>query len=432
MARRLLSDAGMRILNALLLVWLFTPSMAFAQATNADARAQANVNERYTVETVDVSGIDEASISQELRDALQGLTGRRLDPVEAVRLSRRLQHEFRDYHVEHRIERGSAEGRIRVVFQFTRTEDRYWLRFTPGRSKLIYHEDQGWSGALTLGAGSRSSLFSVGFARGDNDELIEEYSGYWFRFENRRAGTRRLGLSFEFSKLSQDWRTETLDALTALPDVPAPYGERRTVEPMMKVALTPQISLAAGASFVELEALTGGGSERANAGVVSLAYDRTWKPEFGAAQRLQGGYEYRFGTDALDSDLEYRRHAAHARYRYEEGRSTVIAELRVGRLSGRPPLFERFALGDSTTLRGWNKYDLAPAGGDRMVHQSVEYRYRHFAYFFDAGSVWNAGEDARVRLATGVGLHGDNFFVTLGFPLNADKVRATWILGVRF
>ena len=31
-----------------------------------------------------------------------------------------------------------------------------------------------------------------------------------------------------------------------------------------------------------------------------------------------------------------------------------------GVLTGTAPLFERFSLGNTTTLRGWNKYDLAP------------------------------------------------------------------------
>ena len=29
-----------------------------------------------------------------------------------------------------------------------------------------------------------------------------------------------------------------------------------------------------------------------------------------------------------------------------------------GTISGRAPLFERFALGDTRTLRGWNKFDV--------------------------------------------------------------------------
>ena len=72
-----------------------------------------------------------------------------------------------------------------------------------------------------------------------------------------------------------------------------------------------------------------------------------------------------------------------------------------GGISGDAPLFERFSLGDSRTLRGWDKYDIAPAGGDRMFHTSLEYRYRGLALFLDSGSVWDDGSDARVRVAAG-------------------------------
>ena len=63
-------------------------------------------------------------------------------------------------------------------------------------------------------------------------------------------------------------------------------------------------------------------------------------------------------------------------------------------ITGRAPLFERFVLGNSTTLRGWNKYELDPLGGNRMVHNSVEYRYGVFQVFYDSGAIWDSGETA--------------------------------------
>src|SRR6478735_1117317 len=46
-----------------------------------------------------------------------------------------------------------------------------------------------------------------------------------------------------------------------------------------------------------------------------------------------------------------------------------------GILNGDAPLFERFTLGDSSTLRGWSKFDLAPVGGTRVAHGSLEYTF---------------------------------------------------------
>jgi hypothetical protein len=66
-----------------------------------------------------------------------------------------------------------------------------------------------------------------------------------------------------------------------------------------------------------------------------------------------------------------------------------------------------------------------------MFHQSLEYRYRWAAAFLDVGSVWDRAADRLVRWSTGFGLHGDNVFLTAGFPVNADGARATFLMGVR-
>ena len=98
-----------------------------------------------------------------------------------------------------------------------------------------------------------------------------------------------------------------------------------------------------------------------------------------------------------------------------------------------PTLFERFTLGDTSTLRGWNKYDIAPAGGDRMFHQSLEFRLWHVGAFFDVGSVWDRSSEAKTRYSTGFGAHSDNGFLTFAFPLNTDNGGGlTFMAGVRF
>jgi outer membrane protein assembly factor BamA len=170
----------------------------------------------------------------------------------------------------------------------------------------------------------------------------------------------------------------------------------------------------------------------ASAAVVSIGYDQRWDRPSGLSHTLEASYQLRSATDALGSDLEYKRHLGRTRYQYEQGHSTVTASVSLGRITGRAPLFERFSLGDSATLRGWNKFDIAPAGGDSMFHQSIEYAYRHFALFVDTGSVWDDSTDSQVRVSTGFGYHTNNVFLTLGFPLNASEVGAAFMMGVRF
>ena len=120
------------------------------------------------------------------------------------------------------------------------------------------------------------------------------------------------------------------------------------------------------------------------------------------------------------------------RYRYSQRHNTVIADVAFGGITGDAPLFERFTLGDSSTLRGWNKFDIAPAGGDRVFHSSLEYRYHAI------------GAVPRRRLGVGpqrrdavppvhrLRRPDDNVFVTLAFPLNADDLNVTFMMGVRF
>ena len=102
-----------------------------------------------------------------------------------------------------------------------------------------------------------------------------------------------------------------------------------------------------------------------------------------------------------------------------------------GKITGTAPIFERFTLGDSTTLRGWDKYEIAPAGADRMFHSSIEYRYTGVALFLDIGSVWDAGTERKVRVSTGFGLHAGPAYLVVGFPLNTDNLTAVVMAGLR-
>jgi outer membrane protein assembly factor BamA len=204
------------------------------------------------------------------------------------------------------------------------------------------------------------------------------------------------------------------------------------VEPAATFAVNAHLRLAGGVGFSRLESLSRSPETgQVHAWIGSIGYDRTWESGPGSSS-LQAGYQVRHGAGGLGSDLVYTRHTGRARYEHEYGRSTVLYTLILGGISGRAPLFERFTLGDSSTLRGWDKYDVAPAGGDRMMHQSIEYRYRLIGVFVDAGAVWDGRRDARVRLASGAGVLTDGFFLTLGFPLNADRASATLMAGVRF
>lgn len=396
-----------------------------------DGDLVSNINLRYPVESVEVEGFPYSEISQALRDRLQALVGRRLDADEADDLIDQLKADRPGFNVSRRIERGSRPGRIRVVFEFSEVERLRWIPFAPSRSKYVYHSDEGWSGLHDIPMGGRYHRATVGFAFDDNDTLVEEYSGVRVRFESRRVGTDRVGVGLEVSRFNNTWREPTQLALAANPAIPEPYRTRLTVEPRVTVALTPELRAIGGVSFSDLVSLSHSpDSQMANAVVGGLAYTQRWDLDSSTRQIVDAGYEIR--SSALDSDLSYRRQYGHASYRYDNHDNTVIASVFLGRATGAAPLFERFSLGDSATLRGWNKFDIAPAGGDRVFHQSLEYRFHNVGLFVDTGSVWDTGTEKRLRTSTGFGILHDNFFLTLAFPLNAGGANTTFMVGVRF
>jgi hypothetical protein len=396
-----------------------------------DTDLTENINARYTVESVEIEGPSD-EVSQELRDDLQKLVGRRLDTDEAERLQERLEGELSGRDVARRISKGSESGRIRVVFEVFETP---WIRFAPTGSKLVYHAQQGWSGVLDIPMSSSRSRhrFTAGIAFNDIDALIEEYSGFRLAFESRLIGTERLGARFEFSRYNQTWEDATLSALPLSPGIPELYRNRLTFEPTATLAFNPSVRVNAGVSISELESLSNSpDSQMANAWIAGISADHDWRSKGEIRHRAEGSYQLRAAVEALDSDLVYKRHIGQARYQFDQGRSTAIASLSLGYITGNAPLFERFSLGNSTTLRGWDKYDIAPLGGERMFHSSVEYRFWHVAVFFDTGSVWDRNTNSRVRYSTGFGIHGDNSFLTVGFPLDSDDAGATFMAGVRF
>jgi hypothetical protein len=333
-----------------------------------------NVNERYIVEQADISGVPETELTQELRDDLRAVVGQRLDSPEAERLRERIERDLPRYDMTRRIQRGSEVGRIRLVYEARRKEPPSWLRFDPDRSNALYHSEQGWGSHLNLTFGDSSIRFTPIIAIDVGDDLVEEYSGWGLRFESRKLGTRLLGVSLEWTRFEQDWRAATLSALEAETGIPPLYETRSTFTPMLKFAFTPSLSVAAGVSISELELSPDTGSQMANAAVASIDFDGRWKDGAAANHRVEARFGVRAGARQLESDLAYTRYLGQGAYQFDFGRHHVQATGMAGGITGRPPLFERFTLGDSTTLRGWDKYDIAPAGADRMFHSSVEYR----------------------------------------------------------
>ena len=86
--------------------------------------------------------------------------------------------------------------------------------------------------------------------------------------------------------------------------------------------------------------------------------------------------------------------------------------------------------GNSYYLRGWNKYDIDPIGGNRLVHNTVDYRYGPFQAFYDAGAVWDSGQPATPRHSVGVGFKESIFSLALAFPMKSGHVEPVVMIGM--
>jgi len=403
-----------------------------ATADSAPPASDDNVNTRYIVESVSVEGVPESRLSQPLLDDLHAMAGVRFDQRAAERLMKRVRDELPGYDVSRQMSRGSERGRLRMIVLVRPGEEMRWLHFTPSTSKFLYHTEQGWSGLLDVNIGRRDWRVSPIVAIDNADDLVEEYSGFGVRVEARNTGTEELGFAIELATYDADWRDATRAALTP-GSAGLLYDRRSTVAPTISLAFTPHLHVTGGVSITQLEPdeSIGGPGRAANAWVGSAGYDRRWHTDR-MRQHLDATFGVRAGSGSLESDLHYERYVGRALYDAGWGRQAIVVSGFAGGISGDAPLFERFTLGDSSTLRGWDKYDIAPLGGDRVGHGSVEYRYRPVNFFLDGGAVWDSGADARTRFSTGFGLHVDNFFATLAFPLNTSDVRTTFMIGVRF
>ena len=169
-------------------------------------------------------------------------------------------------------------------------------------------------------------------------------------------------------------------------------------EPSATFVLAGPLTFTVGFSFEQLQPqLSAARSESANAVINTLRYHQRWDDSDATNQELDAGYNLRAATRLLGTDLGYTRHAVNARYATMHDHQSIEVKLVAGLIYGHAPLFERFVLGDSYTLRGWNKYDLDPLGGNRLVYGSVTYGYHIMRVFYDTGSVWDQGRTPESR-----------------------------------
>jgi len=410
-------------------------SLPLLADTTRNAVPSDNVNSRYTVESVSVTEKDRERLSKQLKEDMERLVGEKFEQGIVDNLARRIRKELRAASVMAKLSRGTTPEHVRVDFESKPRK----MEEDADLTKFSYHSQQGWTGGVEMGfdAGPARVKFGV---QSDGNELLERYAGF-------TAGVAvpigdRVQVRFAVESFHEQWNQATIDALArntaaGKNDIPGVYRTRNNFEPAIRVALARNLTLTAGVSFEEFQTqFPAARTEGSHSVITTLRYHRQWADSDTSGQELDAGYSLRAATNFLDSDYVYTRHLVNALYSRKFHHQEVLARFGAGSMNGNAPLFERFVLGNSRTLRGWNKFDIDPLGGSRMIYGSTSYRYRVLEVFYDTGSVWDRKENAVVRNSVGCSLLfgslRDGLAFTVGFPLRDGHVQPLFIMSANF
>ena len=408
-----------------------------SDSSNGEQASDLNVNSRYTIESINFVDQREYKLSTTALDEIRRLVGAKVSSEALDRLAQRIRGELRAHDVTFKLTRGAQPESVRVLIQV----DRAGGSFDASVPTLSYNSALGFTGTgqLTSTIGPNTLTFRM---LRDTDNLIERISGVQAKYE--RSVGKRILLGFEFDGYQDQYANSTLTALEG-DSRPSSlgaeaYGSRLNYEPSATFVLAAPLTLTVGLSFEQLNNLPSAArSESANAVINTLRYHQRWANSGDSTQELDAGYSLRAATTVLGTDLAYTRHVAHLKYNYSSRVQSVEVTVIAGAIYGQAPLFERFALGDSTLLRGWNKYDLDPLGGNRLAYGSVTYGYHIMRVFYDTGSVWDQGKPLDVKESAGIGvssglgvLEKGAFLVALAFPLRQGHMTPVVIAGMNF
>lgn len=410
---------------------LFAGSLLFAGPQDADS----NVNAQYTVETVIVSGKGWTTnlrsettdkISTGLYHQLTAIIGQKLNPAALDSLAANLKRELSAREVTHRIVRGEAPEQVRVEFEVRPARASLGMNV----NQFVYDSKQGWSGSGEADITVRQHVFALGLVS-DGDWLPERYSGVMARYEDKSLAAGRLSFKFQAESFHDQWNQATVAAVAAHPDAgDTLYRARTAFQPTATVVLAKPLTLTVGARVETLETEnTAAETEASNAVITTLRYHRQIEGSENQ-QDLDADCSLHAATRVLDSDYVYSLRSAGVRYHFRSGKHTLTDNAWVGMITGRVPLSERFVLGNTYYLRGWNKYELDPLGGNRAVYNSVEYHYGPLQTFYDLGAIWDEGQSAVARHSVGIGVRESVFSLAVAIPLRSGHVEPIFMMGI--
>ncbi len=355
---------------------------AIAVASGGDpsnAVASANVNSRYTVESVDVLPAGLSRLSAPLRDRLQQFVGSRLDQSLVDDATQRVRREFRNLPVTVQVSKGTSPDQVAIAFHVEVRERGFDAEVT----RFLYHSKRNLSLGLDVAYRNEADRVHLG-ALTDSDDLVERYSGVAGGYE-RRLGSGRVRVGAEAAV----WQSQWSSAASTAAEPGELYRTRTRLAPAATIELFKPLTLQLGVSLERLEVnIPAARHEISSAVIGTLRFQRRWGLDSsGIRQRLEAAYGVRSGTPSLNSDYTFTRHHATARYGLRAGNHEILTAFHAGLLNGRAPLDERFIGGNSQILRGWNRHAITPLGADRLTAASFDYRWRHLRLAYDAWSI---------------------------------------------
>lgn len=389
--------------------------------------SDTNVNSRYTVESVGIANLRHYYLPKALLEDMQNLVGMRFSSEKFQNLAARISSELHGHQVQFNLARGTDPAHVRVTFEVHDPRTGFDLDVP----KVAYQTSQGLSaeGDLIVNVGANKFTFAL---LSDGDSLVERATGIRARYDRLAVGSDRIRLGFEFDTYHEQYNRATEDAATQTNDLSALYRNRRNFEPSAAIAIASPLTWTVGVSFQQFEQqYPNVRTESSTAAVTSLRYDRKWDDPEGAKHRFSAGY-------SLRAAFAYTRHAVDATYHWRRGRQSAEAAFLAGGISGRAPLFERFVLGNSTTLRGWDKFEIDPLGAGRLIYGSAGYGYRKVRAFYDAGAILDkapasaAAGRRGVKQSAGIGMKVEGILLAVAFPLRNDRMEPVFIAGMNF
>lgn len=398
-----------------------------------------NINARYTIESIHFIDQQDYKLSTSSLEEIRHLVGSKVNTDALDHLAARIRRELRAHDVAIKLARGAAPDSVRVLIQV------YGAGASVDASipLLRYDSAVGFTGAGQLTTTIGPNAFTFRMLR-DSGDLIEQFSGLDAQYDRALIANGRLSIGFEFGAYEDQYSASTIAAL-ASDSRPSSlgagaYGSRLNFEPSATFVLAAPLTFTVGFSFEQLNSLPSlPRSESANALTSTLRFHQRSQPSPDAHSDLDALYSLRAATGLLGTDLAYTRHLARLKYNYSSRSQLVEVVAMTGAIYGDAPLFERFALGNATLLRGWNQFELDPLGGNRLAYGSVTYGYRRMRVFYDAGSVWDQGKSPDPKQSAGIGvssglgvLDKGAFLVAMAFPLRQGRVTPVLIAGMNF